>query len=559
MSKAIELLAAAPFHLSKQDISWVEKCLNTLTGRRRLAQLFNVILQPNNTTLTETLVGLQPGGITQFTIGGLDAAMIAAQALDRKMDIPLLISADLEGGAICLDGTTPMPNQLGMAALPSAKDYERALDVMASEGKAIGINWSFTPVVDVNAEFRSTVVGTRSFGSKKGRVLKLGKLHVQTIQRQGLAATAKHWPGEGFDARDQHLVTTVNPLSLTRWRSTFGRIYRQMIDSGVLTIMTGHIAMPAYAHSKGVTGLEAYRPASISTLLNVDLLRGEFGFNGLITSDATEMGGLSSWSARAEYLPEVIQNGCDMILFASDIERDIAILEKAIADGRLTEDRVDEALIRVLGLKAKLGLNRKAHRTFEPEEARKKLRTPANLAVGKRVASRCVTLVKDVNGLLPIKPEKHRRILLISDPNEALISPFPQKPLVLEDELKVRGFEVTAYQRGTPISGENTDLVLYVLAQESLLTSGAIYLDWRRIQGSMGDAMRRVWHEIPTILISFGHPYYLNDAPRMPCLINAYTSVETVQHAVIRKLVGEDDFYGTHPVDAFCGLEDARY
>lgn len=100
---------------------------------------------------------------------------------------------------------------------------------------------------------------------------------------------------------------------------------------------------------------------------------------------------------------------------------------------------------------------------------------------------------------------------------------------------------------------------MVVLAQESIYTQVNIFLDWRRITGSPRGAMRRHWHDMPTMLVSFGHPYYLFDAPRMPCLVNAYSAVEPVQRAVLRKIMGKEPFTGQSPVDASCGLPDAAY
>lgn len=560
MPASHDILKSPPFELSDDDITWVVAQKTALKGARRLAQLFNVMLQPDDERHLEVLRRLQPGAITQFTLGGLETSVAAARSVQRAVDIPMLVSGDVEGGAISLDGTTQMPNQLAMAALPDTEDYRRALGVMVGEARSVGINWTFSPVIDVNAEFRSTIVGTRSFGSSPDRVAQLGRLHVEVVQAAGLAATVKHWPGEGYDARDQHVVTTVNPLSVTQWHSIFGRLYEESIRAGAMTIMAGHIAWPAYAQSMGVCGIEAYRPASISRLLNLGLLRGELGFNGVITSDATEMGGLTSWSPRDVHLPEIIENGCDMILFSQDLEADIGLLEQALVEGRLSDHRIDEALTRVLGLKASLGLHHDpcvaAHTV---QQVRTGLRSSESLSVGLEVASRCITLVKDVQQILPINPLLHRRITLVTDMADAELTPFSPLNLVIADLLRDRGFEVTPYRQDAPPSKDNSDLLLYVLAHESLMTSGAIYFDWRRLHGPMWAAMRRTWHELPNILISMGHPYYLNEAPRMPCVINAYTAIDSVQQALVRKLLGEEPFVGGHPVDEFCGHEDARY
>lgn len=559
MHSSHDILRAKPFELSDEDVAWVDAQRARLTGAQRLAQLFNVMLVPDDAKHLAMLRRLQPGAITQFTSGGLEAAVAAARSVQHSGEIPMIVTGDVEGGTICLDGATPMPNQLGMAALPDPHDYPRALAVMAGEARAIGIDWTFSPVIDINADFRSTIVGTRSFGAEPNRVAELGAAHIGVVQSAGLAATAKHWPGEGFDARDQHVLTTVNPLDLASWEATFGTLYRRAIRAGVKTIMAGHIAWPAYSRSVGVSGLEAFRPASISRELNLGLLRGTLGFNGVITSDATQMGGLSSWSPREVHLPEILENGCDMVLFSDDLEEDIRVLQQAMSQGRLSERRVDEALIRVLGLKASLGLHRRAESCADVADIRRHLRTAAHQDVSRAVCSASITLVKDTQQLLPIHPVRHRRITLLIQTADPELTPFAPLEITLGDLLRARGFEVRAYDPNNLPNPGTTDLLLYVLAHESLMTAGAIHFDWRRLHGPMFHAMRRYWHAIPTALISMGHPYYLNEAPRMPCVINAYTAVQPVQEALVRKLLGEEPFVGTHPVDAFCGHEDARY
>ena len=253
MPSSHDILRVQPFCLGDEDMAWVTAQFAQLGGVQRLAQLFNVMLVPDDARHLELMRQLQPGAITQFTMGGLDAAVAAARALQHSGPIPMLVSGDVEGGTICLDGATPMPNQLGMAALPDPQDYRRALTVMAEEARAIGIDWTFSPVIDVNADFRSTIVGTRSFGASPQRVGRMGALHLDVVHSAGPGSPlAKHWPGEGFDARDQHVLTTVNPLDLERWETTFGTLYRDAIHAGVKTIMAGHIAWPAYAHSMGV-------------------------------------------------------------------------------------------------------------------------------------------------------------------------------------------------------------------------------------------------------------------------------------------------------------------
>ena len=555
----LEQLRLAPFRLGQSDIDWVQATLASLSPRQRLSQLFNVMLGPQSPDQFDRIVAAQPGGFTQIMFGGLEAGLARAQALAKGSVVPLLVSADVEGGAISLAGASPMNNQLGMAAMASPALYEEAVAVMAAQARLLGINWSFTPVVDINAEFRSAIVATRSFGANPDLIETLARAHVRAMQGQGIAATAKHWPGEGFDARDQHLVTTLNPLAMADWQASFGRLYKALIADGVMSIMSAHIALPAYAQAHGATGVEAFRPASISKLLNVDLLRQELGFNGLITSDATTMAGLASWGPRAQVVAEVIENGCDMVLFTRDLPADLQSLELALQDGRLSNTRVEQALVRVLGLKAALGLHRRGPEEKTLLQIQAALASTAHETVSQKVAAASPTLVKDVQGLLPLSVQRHRRVVLVTEPQRTGFAFVAPAALIVGELLAKRGFEVAAYSADKPPAAGETDLVIYLLAQESLLTKSNIYLDWAALLGPLERAMTRSWHEIPTLLISFGHPYYLYDAPRMPCVVNAYSATVPVQRAVVRKLLGDEPFTGVSPVDAFCALPDARY
>jgi beta-N-acetylhexosaminidase len=353
-------LARAPFLLDAQALAWVERTRSGLSTAQKVKQIFNLACHGDDAHNIDHLASLQVGGVTRF--GGTDLAESwrATRSLVERSEIPLLISGDIEGGAIGNRFCSRITNQLGLAATGSTALAAEAVDVLAAEARALGYNWTFTPVVDINAAFRSAIVATRSYGSDVATIVEHALVNVRSFQRHGIAATAKHWPGEGFDDRDQHLVTTINPLDMDTWRARFGRIYQALIDAGVLTVMSAHIALPAYAKQHGASGLELCRPASVSHALNIELLRGELGFNGLIVSDASAMAGLSSWAERAECVPELIANGCDVLLFPSPFETDFAHVMKALADGRLSEARLEDAVTRVLGLKAALGLHRQS-------------------------------------------------------------------------------------------------------------------------------------------------------------------------------------------------------
>lgn len=547
------ILSRPPFNLGPDSIAWVRATKARLTLEEKVGQLFVFHSMGQDPEALARLAALKPAGITRSFTPDLDYEAGFIEAAQGQANVPLLVSADLEGSRMSLAVGTEVPNPIALAAVNDLQASRVVARIMGTEARAVGINWSFTPVVDLNKAWRSAIVATRGFGADIDTVEAQALAQIAEFQSLGVAATVKHWPGEGFDDRDQHLVTTINPLSMAEWRATFGRLYGNAIKAGVMSVMSAHIALPAY----GGEGVEAYRPASVSRALNVDLLRGELGFNGVIVSDATPMAGFGAWGKREEMLPEVIENGCDIILFSTDAERDVGWIKAAVAEGRISAARLDEALTRVLGLKAWAGLHEvTAERPFKVDRAA--LGRAEAKAAAMAVTQRAPHLVKDVRATLPLSLARHRRVLVVSG---GIVMPFVPQPLPfdLPQMLKAEGFEVTLFTPGMKVVPEDWDLMLYLFGEETLLTRSHIFLDWMKLTGHFGAAMARHWHDVPTVMISFGFPYYLYDAPRVPCYVNAWATMPSMQKAVLECLMGRADWGKGTPVDPFCGLGDARY
>lgn len=553
----------SPLALDPAGEAWVARTRDAMSVEDQVRHLFVLACEGEDEATVDMLTRLRPGGIHRFPIGSLDRAWDAARRMLENAEVPLLMSGDIEGGTVSYPFATAVPNQMGIAACNDLDVSERLARIVARESRALGYDWSFTPVVDVNADFRSAIVGTRSYGSDPDIVLAQARTYVRALQAEGVAACAKHWPGDGFDSRDQHLATSVNPLGMDRWRAVFGRIYQALIDDGLMTIMSAHVALPAYIRERDPgAGREAFVPASVSRLLNQDLLRGELGFQGLIVSDASGMGGLTSWMEREETVPAVIENGCDMFLFSRDPTRDIDLMIRGLRNGRLSERRLHEAVTRVLTFKAALGLHlrSKAERMAPLETVKATLRTPDAQAAAREAVGRSITLTKDVDGLLPVKAETHRRVVVIAEEGWSFFVGAIQRsyePFLAE--LRARGFDVRLYDPGQHPTRDDTDLVLYLVGQEATPAAYHIYLDLPKLHGGRRKAMTQYWRELQSVLISFGQPFYLFDAPNCRTAINAYSALPDAQVEVARRLVGEAPFTGTSPVDPFCGLEQARW
>lgn len=571
-------LRARPFHLSDADVRWVEETLAGMDTRAKVGQLFCLVVRSEDVgQLREELraVDIQPGGFMARPFPG-EVVQRVYRTLQEGAEIPLLLAANLEkgGDGIATDGTA-YGTPLEIAATDDETMAYRLGLVVGREGRAVGCNWAFAPVIDIDYNFHNPITNTRTFGSDPERVLRMGRAYMQGVQESGLAVSIKHWPGDGVDGRDQHLLTSVNSLEVEEWDATFGMVYRGMIEAGAETVMAAHIMLPAYSRllRPGIADREIM-PASLAPELNGGLLRERLGFNGLIVSDATAMAGMTAAMPRAQAVPACIAAGCDIFLFTVELAQDVAFMMQGVADGVLSEERLDEAVRRILGLKAALKLHeQKAAGTLVPDEsALAVLNCEEHQRWARECADKAVTLVKDTQGLLPLSPERQRRVLLyiLGDVGGYMESggggAVSRQFAALLGE---SGFEVTIFDysqlagpamwsnpfAARPLSQlENFDLVLYFASLKTASNQTTVRVAWAQPMGV--DAPRFV-HDIPTLFVSVDNPYHLQDAPMVKTFVNGYSSNEYVVEAVVEKLLGRSPFKGISPVDPFCGLWDA--
>jgi beta-N-acetylhexosaminidase len=547
----------APFFLTRDDIRWVEGTLQSLTTEQKVGQLFVVVDSPFNRRESVDLLSIEPGGIHVFAEENKskESQHAAIALLQSQSKLPLLISGDLESGGQggTLEGTNFASNmQVGAANDPQlSQAFGSGIE---REGIAMGFNWVFGPVVDINYNYQNPIVNTRAFGDAPDLVAKHAVPVLQGIQeRRKMAACVKHWPGDGMDDRDQHKVLTLNSMSMSAWRESYGKVYRQAIEAGVKTVMSAHIALPAYYEELGITDIRTmHTPGSLSYELNTHLLRGEYGFNGLIVSDATSMLGMDTFGPRSKIVPQCIASGVDMFLFTRDMQYDYEAMLQGVRDGIVSEERLNEAVTRILGLKASLGLHNRI-RANEPTEL-EAVGCPEHRMLAVKLAQKAATLIKDTQSIIPLTPEKHKRILLIAaaDAN-SMFGDGGSNGVEFEQMLTEEGFEVTR-EYTLKETDQSVDAVIYLIKR----APGFLESSLRMTNAQSGGLFTWYPTRIPTIFISLGSPYVLYEMPSMPTVVNAYNSTITVQREVLNALLGKQPFQGQSPVDAFCGLDWAR-
>lgn len=578
-------LKGNPFYLSDMDIAWVEKTLEEMTEDEKIGQLFVPIGLSNDEGLLHHLVDdCHIGGI-MYRTGPMVEIRKAHEMLQNMTKIPLLIAANTEAGGdgICSEGTT-FGKPMAVAATDNAQNAYHMGYVACKEGAAVGMNWSFAPIVDIDYEFHNPITNVRTFGSNPKRVRDMGSAYLKGAKENQVAVSIKHFPGDGCDERDQHILTSVNHLSTEEWDESYGYVYKSLIEEGAQTVMVGHIAQPAYVKkiNPNATEREAYLPASVSKELLTGLLREKLGFNGVISTDSTCMVGYTTAMKRQDAVVSSIANGCDIILFNKDLDEDISFIKNGIADGRISKERLDEAVTRILALKAALMLHIKKEKgTLIPEKsAMRVIGCDEHRAWAKEVSDVSVTLVKDTQGLLPISPEKFKRVYLNVIQRERTNE---NNPVVAswKELFEKEGFEVTVRDRSTTIEIENfvginmtpqkqelmqelyrsvgsfaktKDLYVYIINIENASNNTTARIDWNVVFG-MGDDAPWFSEEIPVLFISTANPYHLYDAPMAKTLVNSYNNNPTQNAAVMDKIMGRSAFFGKSPVDPFCGKE----
>ncbi len=576
-------LKGNPFFLADDQIRWVENTLKSMTLEQKCGQVFCPMGFSNEEKELKHLV--QDIGVGAMMYRPDFAANIQEthRIIQQLADIPLLLAANTESGGdgLAFEGTS-FGKPMAVAATGDPENGYRMGLTACSEGAAMGLNWSFAPIVDINREFHNPITNVRTFGDNPERIIEFAGRYMDAADECDVAVAIKHFPGDGIDERDQHILTSINSLPVQEWDESFGLIYRTLISRGAKTVMVGHIALPEYVKyfRPEASKKECMLPASLSAELLKGLLRGRLGFNGLISTDATPMVGFTTAMPREQAIPTAIASGCDMILFNKSIEEDFQYLMDGIKKGILTEERLDDAVTRILATKASLHLPEKKKKgTLVPgKDALKTVGCAEHRKWAAEVADKSVTLVRDEDHLLPISNKKYKRVYLNviqknMDPQDAYVQQWKQR-------FEREGFDVTVRDRRVSIETkdfidpagmtpekqelmhemyrsveemkEGYDLYVYICNMENASNNTTLRLNWNVTFG-LGDDAPWMTAEIPVIMISTAYPYHLFDAPMIGTYINSYSGNPEFCDAVMEKIMGRSKFTGISPADPFCG------
>ncbi len=587
-------LKAIPYNLSDADIAWVESTIASMTPEEKVGQLFWQLGAGNSEEYYRELMEKYHLGGCRYN--GMPGKMVLQQnrTFQKYAKVPVFIACNPEqgGSGVCNDGTYVAPQV--MIGATGKTEYAQAMGrISGAQIKATGCNMAFAPVVDITYNWECEETLMRSYGNDPKMVADMGKAFMDGLhETEGVYCCAKHFPGNGQDYRDAHLSNNVNHFGHDDWMASYGHVYKTLIDNGLDAIMGGHILMPTYMQeiNPDITA-DTIMPGTLCKEIMTDLLRGELGFNGMVVTDASHMVGMTNRMKRSDMLPAAINAGCDMFLFFNDPDEDFATMLNAYNTGIISEERMTEALTRILGLKAAKGMHKKSLEELcgSDEALEAALNNPEFKAVAPAITKDALTLVKYKDeGVLPLSPEKTKRIMIVNlkaaeGPMQKLMQIAmgghgPQKSAAerLCEKLNARGFEAFLYE--SPLdkmmkevaAGKPFNLNLYFAGKNAIseFVSGQdlviTFMDIANGHPAYGLSKgggEIPWyvHEIPVIGISMNKPTMLADIPMVRTYINTYDSKEDTMNALVDALLtGPEAFKGTDPIDAYCGLFDTH-
>ncbi len=584
-------LKARPYYLSDEDIAWVENTMESMTDEEKVGQLFfQLTAGTDEAHLKELMVKYHLGGCRYNPMPGA-AVQQQNRILQQYAKVPIFIACNTEmgGNGACADGTY-IGSGIKIGATGKV-EYAKALGRMANEeAAAIGCNMAFAPVCDIHYDWQNTEVVARAFGNDPERVALMSKAYLEGAHTiEGFACAAKHFPGNGLDFRDAHLANNINPMTEEEWMGTYGHVYQTLIDADLEAIMGGHIMMPAYM--KGIKPSirdEEMLPATLCPEIMNGLLRNKLGFNGMVVTDASHMVAMTDRMTRREMLPASINAGCDMFLFFNDPDEDYQTMLEAYKTGVISKERMKEALTRILGLKAHMGLHKKTQLVPE-SEALDDMGKAEYKEMAKQISKDSITLVKYKDAdVLPLTPQKYKRIMIVpvkgaAGAMDALMAMFTgggdtkKSPAEeLRDRLIEKGFDAFIYvspmekMKQSMAAGEKPSLNLYFAgknairdftSEQDLVITLFDVANGRPSFGMSKGGGEIPWYvfEMPVVGISVNTPTMLADAPQLRTYINAYDSKPDTLDALVEYLVtGPESFPGKDPIDSFCGLWDAK-
>jgi len=530
--------------------SWAEQTLDELTLREKISQMLIYSMHLDfrnneNTQWQEINELIETDGIGGIHLWrgntGLSATML--NEMQRESKVPILVDMDIEKGMQQrYPEGTQIPPVMALAASNYRKNAFDAGKIVALEGRSVGIHWNLAPVIDVNNNPDNPIINTRAFSDDPKMVSDFAISYIKGLRSGGMLSTAKHFPGHGDTQTDSHKSLATIPSDSARLWSVELAPYKDVIEAGVDAVMISHLIAPDYQPNSNT-------PATLSKFWIQDILRGKLGFTGAIVTDAMDMGGVANGFSDDYALINAINAGCDIIIQKHNYKKAIDVIENAVRNGIIEEQRINDAAIQMLRLKEKVGLNHSKKVNFKTMQSN--LGLAESHRVAEKIAQQSITIVKNEQNILPLNLSKIKNVKVIDvygstynheqsiSTKEIIKNNVPIKSFVVDETDNTDYLESVSEK-----IGENDILIINVFAKPRAW-KGTVGLneDQTAFIKMLMDKTKQI------IMVSYGNPYIIRDFADIPAYICAWESQSNLQKAGANAVLGKGNFNGKLPID----------
>lgn len=457
----------------------------------------------------------------------------------KENNVPMFISIDQEGGMVTRipKGATFFPGNMALSAGGTMQDAYKEGCYCGKELKALGINMNLAPVLDVNNNPDNPVIGVRSYGESPERVANFGAAYIKGLQENGVIATGKHFPGHGDTSTDSHLDLSIVPHDKKRLEEIELYPFKKAIKSGLKAIMSAHVIFPAYEKES--------LPATLSKKVLTDLLRGELGFNGLILTDCMEMKAIDTYFGTEKAAVMAVEAGSDLICISHSMDKQIGAynnLLAAVKNGRISEDRIDESVNRILDFKNELEVDKFLNSSFEEIETI--INNKVHKEFSQNISEQSITLFKN-EGMLPLKDGE--KILTVSTNAVSLTG--------ADDSLSERSIAAVIKRNFESFDNEVIDLqpstqqAEYIVETCKKYDKVIVFSYNAHLYKEQSKLVSEIYHENKNIIvISMRNPYDIKEFSYIPCYAAAYEYTPISLNSLMKFLKGEIKGSGNCPV-----------
>lgn len=575
-----------PIHLDRDGEKWAEKTLRKMSVEEKVGQLFMIwtraqffnVNSPDYAQLRDTMKKYHVGAFAMTVryeppFLYRNEPFEATELLNRLQTdskLPLLIAADFEVGVSNrLHGTTAFPNAMAIGATGRVENAEAFGRITGQEARAIGVHWNFFPIADVNSNPDNPIINTRSFGEDPQQVGDMVSAYTRGAHASGMLITAKHFPGHGDTATDSHLGLAQVSGDRARLDSVELPPFRKAIAAGVDSIMVAHVTVPALDSKPNAV-------ATVSPQIVSGLLRHELGFQGIIVTDALDMAGLTRIYAAdiGREAVDAFKAGNDVLLIPPDLDAADRAMVAAVRSGEISEARLDESVLKILKVKASLGLHKA--RLVDLAALDAAVGKPENIAAGQQMADDAVTLVRQNGAVLPLKKTGTAAAALpyqgvVEVRNHLLVVVFLddvrlEAGRVLERQIKLRVPDANVIFTDPRTVAAMADGVLRATAQADKIivavyaspTAGkmAVVKPGGAVQNSVSlpedgaNLLRQILTvgAAKTIVMAMGNPYLAKDFPEVQNYLCTFSAAQVSEASAVKALFGEIEVHGHLPV-----------